>query len=77
MSSISLTNVLKEPVTALWEITPPIRRMICRHPSNFPIRRMDFDYRLEHDPRFFEQIEAARRNIKLGRGMRIEDIDAN
>ncbi len=33
-----------------------------------------FDYRLEHDPRFLERIEAARRSIKSGRSIRIEDI---
>jgi prevent-host-death family protein len=36
-----------------------------------------FDYRLEHDPRFLERIESARRNIKSGRGIRIEDINTN
>jgi prevent-host-death family protein len=36
-----------------------------------------FDYRLEHDPRFLERIESARRNIKSGRGIRIEDIVTN
>jgi prevent-host-death family protein len=34
-----------------------------------------FDYRLEHDPRFLERIEAARRSIKRGRAIRIEDIE--
>ena len=34
-----------------------------------------FDYRFEHDPRFLERIEAARRSIKSGRGLRIEDIE--
>ncbi len=33
-----------------------------------------FDYRLEHDPRFLERIEAARRGFKSGRGIKIEDI---
>jgi prevent-host-death family protein len=32
-----------------------------------------FDYRLEHDPRFIERIEAARRSIRAGRGIRLED----
>jgi prevent-host-death family protein len=36
-----------------------------------------FDYRLEHDPRFLERIESAHRNIKSGRGIRIEDIETN
>ena len=34
-----------------------------------------FDYRLEHDPRFLERIESARRRIKLGHGLRIEDVE--
>jgi prevent-host-death family protein len=34
-----------------------------------------FDYRLEHDPRFLERIESARRSIKSGHGLRIEDIE--
>jgi prevent-host-death family protein len=36
-----------------------------------------FDYRLENDPRFLERIESARRNIKSGRGIRIEDVETN
>jgi prevent-host-death family protein len=36
-----------------------------------------FDYRLEHDPRFLKRIETARRNIKSGLGIRIEDIEIN
>ncbi len=35
-----------------------------------------FDYRLEHDPRFLRRIEAARRNIKSGRGIKIEDVES-
>ena len=34
-----------------------------------------FDYRLEHDPRFLQRIEAARRNIKAGQGIKIEDVE--
>lgn len=34
-----------------------------------------FDYRLEHDPRFLERIEAARRSIKAGHGLKIEEIE--
>ncbi len=32
-----------------------------------------FDYRLENDPRFLRRVEAARRNIRAGRGVRLED----
>jgi prevent-host-death family protein len=34
-----------------------------------------FDYRLEHDPRFLQRIEAARRNIRAGHGLKLEDIE--
>jgi prevent-host-death family protein len=33
-----------------------------------------FDYRLEHDPRFLARIDAARRSLKAGRGVRFEDV---
>ncbi len=34
-----------------------------------------FDYRLENDPRFLQRIETARRSLKLGRGVKIEDVE--
>lgn len=33
-----------------------------------------FDYRLENDRRFLRRIDKARRSIKLGRGVKFEDI---
>jgi prevent-host-death family protein len=33
-----------------------------------------FDYKLENDPRFLERIEQARRSLKAGRGIRLEDM---
>ena len=35
-----------------------------------------FDYRLEHDPRFLDRIERARRSLRAGRGIRLEDVKA-
>jgi prevent-host-death family protein len=32
-----------------------------------------FEYRLESDPRFLARIEAARKSIAAGRGVRLED----
>ncbi len=32
------------------------------------------DYRLENDPRFLDRIEAARRDLRAGRGTRLEDL---
>ena len=34
-----------------------------------------FDYRLENDPRFLQRIESARRSLRSGRGVVLEDID--
>ena len=34
-----------------------------------------FEYRLQNDPRFLSRIEAARRSLKAGQGVRIEDIE--
>lgn len=33
-----------------------------------------FEYKLENDPRFLERVEQARRSLKLGRGIRLEDM---
>jgi prevent-host-death family protein len=33
-----------------------------------------FDYRLQNDARFLSRVEAARRSLKAGRGIRIEDL---
>jgi hypothetical protein len=34
-----------------------------------------FDYRLENDPRFLHRIEQARRSLRAGRGVRLEDLE--
>jgi len=34
-----------------------------------------FEYRLQNDPRFLARIEAARRSLKAGHVIRIEDLD--
>ena len=34
-----------------------------------------FDYRLERDPRFLRRIEAARKSLRVGRGVRLENVD--
>jgi prevent-host-death family protein len=33
-----------------------------------------FDYRLENDPRFLRRIEGARKSLRAGRGVRLEDV---
>jgi prevent-host-death family protein len=33
-----------------------------------------FDYRLERDPRFLRRVDKARRSLRAGRGVRLEDL---
>jgi prevent-host-death family protein len=33
-----------------------------------------FEYRLERDPRFLRRIEAARKSLHAGKGVRLEDV---
>jgi prevent-host-death family protein len=33
-----------------------------------------FDYKLENDPRFLQRIEEARKSLKAGRGIPLEDV---
>lgn len=34
-----------------------------------------FDYRLENDPRFLKRIELARKSLRAGRGVALEDLE--
>jgi hypothetical protein len=33
-----------------------------------------FDYKLEHDPRFLRRVECARRSLRAGLGVRLEEV---
>jgi prevent-host-death family protein len=34
-----------------------------------------FEYRLENDPRFLRRIEQARNSLRVGRGVKLEDLE--
>jgi prevent-host-death family protein len=34
-----------------------------------------FDYRLENDPRFLARVERARKSLRAGKGVKLEDVD--
>ncbi len=34
-----------------------------------------FDYRLEHDPRFLKRVESARRSLRAGKGIPLEQLE--
>ena len=33
-----------------------------------------FDYRLQNDPRFLARVETARKSLRTGRGVKLEDV---
>ena len=34
-----------------------------------------FDYRLQNDPRFLARVESARKSLRTGRGIKLEDVN--
>jgi prevent-host-death family protein len=34
-----------------------------------------FEYRLEHDPQFLARVEKARKSLRAGKGIKLEDVD--
>jgi prevent-host-death family protein len=54
--------------------------VITRHgkpagvPIGFETEDDWFDYRLENDPRLLRRIEAARKSLREGRGIKLEDV---
>ncbi len=34
-----------------------------------------FDYRLENDPRFLRRVNEARKSLRAGRGVKLEDVE--
>jgi hypothetical protein len=40
-----------------------------------PVEDDWFDYQLQTDPRFERGIEAARRSLRAGEGVKLEDVD--
>jgi len=54
--------------------------VITRHgkpagmPIGFATEEDWFAYRLEHDPRFLQRIERARKSLQSGRGITLEDV---
>jgi prevent-host-death family protein len=34
-----------------------------------------FEYRLQHDPTFLRRVDSARKNLRRGKGVRLEDLE--
>ena len=41
----------------------------------FALQDDRFDYQLENDPRFLSRIEQARKSLREGRGVKIEQVE--
>lgn len=81
MKRIALSEV-KDDLSKVLRLAENEEIVITRHgkPAGILIgfRSEDdwFDYRLEHDPRFLQRVESARRSLRQGKGRRIEEISS-
>jgi len=72
--------VVKDDLSKYLRLAEKEQILITRHgkPAGVLIgfRSEDdwFDFRLEHDPRFLQRVERARRSLRAGRGIRLEVI---
>ena len=80
MRKVALSDV-KDDLSKYLRLAEKEGIIITRHgkPAGVLIGFADeedwFDYRLENDPRFLERIESARKSLRSGRGVRLEDVD--
>ena len=79
MKKVALAEV-KDQLSKYLHLAESEETIITRHgkPAGVLIGFEDeddwFDYRLEHDPRFLERIASARRSLREGKGIRLEDL---
>lgn len=79
MKKVALSEV-KDDLSRFLRLAEKEEVLITRHGKpagvliGFASEEDWFDYRLENDPRFLGRIEAARRSLRAGRGVRLEDV---
>jgi prevent-host-death family protein len=80
MKKVALSEV-KDDLSKYLRLAEKEKIVITRHGKpagiliGFESEDDWFDYRLENEPRFLKRIETARKNIRAGRGVRLEDIE--
>ncbi len=80
MKRVPLSEI-KDDLSKFLRLAEKEEIVITRHGKpaglliGFPSEEDWFDYRLEHDPRFLQRIEAARTSLRQGRGVKLEDIE--
>lgn len=79
MKKVALSEV-KDDLSRFLRLAEKEEVLITRHGKpagvliGFASEEDWFDYRLENDPRFLDRIETARRSLRAGRGVRLEDV---
>ena len=80
MKTVALSEV-KDDLSRYLRMAERERVVITRHGKpagvliGFESEEDWFDYKLENDPRFLRRVESARRNLRAGRGVPLEDLD--
>ncbi len=79
MKTIALSEI-KDQLSKFLRMAEKEEIVIMRHGKpagilmGFKTEEDWFDYRLENDPRFLERIASARKSLRDGKGIRIEDL---
>jgi prevent-host-death family protein len=80
MKKVALSEV-KDDLSRFLRLAEKEEVVITRHGKaagvliGFKSEEDWFDYRLENDPRFLNRVEAARENLRAGRGVKLEDVE--
>ncbi len=80
MKKVALTEI-KDQLSKYLRIAERDDVVITRHgrPAGvllgFASEEDWFEYRLQNDPRFLDRVESARKNLRRGRGTRLEDVE--
>lgn len=81
MKKIALSEV-KDDLSKFLRLAETEEIIITRHGKpagilvGFASEDDWFDYKLEHDPRFLRRIARARDNLRAGKGVKLEDLEA-
>ena len=79
MKKVALA-VVKDDLSAFVRLAAKEQVVITRHGKpagvliGFGSEDDWFEYRLEHDPAFRRRIQSARESLRMGRGVRLEEV---
>lgn len=79
MKKVALSEV-KDDLSRFLRLAEKQEVVITRHGKpagvliGFENEDAWFEYQLENDPRFLARVEAARRSLRSGRGVKLEDV---